>query len=332
MRDKKNDRELLSNIQRGFEASGKHLSDDFFNDKNLFADKENAEIKHRKVSWFHVTAACTAVAAVAMVVMVNRFTDRDRIFTAELSENEMTSQTTAVSEVTEDILYTEYSKKTLTSAVTYSEDEKRNEQTNETGAVTEVFEERTETSEMKNPASAVTEITVQPDSTVKPSETVTLALTEAESVKPSEVTKAELPLAPADSAVLTTPEKVDEDVTVSEDMEVDSPEIYIPEETEGTKTDSPVTGPVFVPDSEKTERVIRFVSTVTEECVRPDAVYEDERFIYTVREPDSFLVSVKYSLTGKEFLYTLHEAVSSGEFTISELAEAGLPNCVVSPK
>lgn len=334
MTDKKSDNELLSNIHEGFEVSGKHLSDDFLNDENLSAARENAGIKHRKVSPFYITAACTAAAAVVLVAAVNIFTDRDRIFTAELSENEMTVQTSVVSAVTEETLFTEYSEKTWTSAVTEPENEKRNEKTDETGAVTEVFEEKTEASEIKRPAPAVTEITVRTDSTVKPSETV--AVTEAESVKFSDVTETELPPAPAESTVLTTPEKVDEDVTIHGDMELDSPEIFIPERIPecpaDTETDLPVTVPVFVPDSEKTERVISFVLTAAEECVSPDAVYEDDRFIYTVRDPDSFLVSVKYSLTGKEFLYTLDEAVRSGEFTISELAEAGLPNCVISPK
>lgn len=342
MRDKNKNSELLSNIHKGFEASGKHLSDDFLNDESLFADKKSAGIKHRKGRWFYVTAACAAVAAVALVTAVNRFTDRERMLTAELSENENTVQTAAVSDVTENIIFTEYSEITVTSAAAHSKDEKRNEKTNETGAVTEVFEERTETSEMNNPVPAVTEITVQTDSTVKPSETVTLALTEAESVKPSEVTKSELPPSPAEVPVITAPEKVEENTALPGEMVDDSPEIFIPESLpecpEGTKTDSPVTGPVFVPDSEKTERVICFVlnSTATEECVKPDTayakVYEDERFIYTVRDPDSFLVVLKNYSAGAETVYTLDEAVSSGEFTISELAEAGLPNCVVSPK
>lgn len=332
MRDKKTDNELLSDIHEGFEASGKHLSDDFLNDENLFADRENADIKHRKISRFYVTAACTAAAAVALVAAVNRFTDRDRMFTAELSENENTVQTAVVSEVPDEKIFTEYSEKTRTSAAT----EPENEKNYETGAVTEVFEDRTETSEMKKPAPAVTKITLQTNSAVKPLETV--AVTEIKPVKPSDVTETESPSVPTEFPVLTIPEQREEDVTIPKDMENDSPEIFIPEglpeRPKDTETESPVTVPVYVPDSEKTERVICFVlnNTATEECVRPAAVYEDDRFIYTVRDPDSFLVSVKYSLTGKEFLYTLDEAVRSGEFTISELAEAGLPNCVISPK
>jgi len=97
---------------------------------------------------------------------------------------------------------------------------------------------------------------------------------------------------------------------------------------------NPDTRPVTVPQPAAPEAEISFSENIywTAENSMGAAVYEDEKFVYTVMYPDRYMVNLYFPGSNEYLTYTLDGALKSGKVTIKRLSAAGLPFCTVSAK